>query len=155
VSNKRLWHFSFNQGRGYRGDGLFWAYPEEVKRLIGRTISLGEVCGKHSEVEVTLTKEMVRDVTEEIKDDSFSIGLNLLRYGPRFDYILVDGMTRALYPEDVLQPNDIRFDPEQLDPHNKSYSNCFYDIEEINFYEVYKSENIGKSLVYFARPSKD
>ena len=50
---KKLWQWDDSYGYGMI-EGLFLATEEEVKHLLGKTIYLGEVCGKHSEVTVEI-----------------------------------------------------------------------------------------------------
>jgi hypothetical protein len=51
---KFLWKMKFEYGRQGTVEGLFVAADEEVTSLIGRTVSFGEILGKHSDVEVGL-----------------------------------------------------------------------------------------------------
>ena len=51
---KNVYKFDVDQGRGYEVQGVFVATHEEVAKAIGKTASFGEICGKHSEMEVDL-----------------------------------------------------------------------------------------------------
>ena len=52
-----LWRFCWNVGRGYSVESVFLATPQEVEDVIGKTVYFGEVCGKHSDVEVEMEEE--------------------------------------------------------------------------------------------------
>lgn len=143
---KRLYKFEFDFGRGYDGNGIFWEEPKNIKRLIGKTIYFGEICGKHSEVEVTIREDMLVDITDKIQDDTFCLGLQPQSYIPEFDYILTD-CGKTLYPDDVFEPEEIKF--------GVNYYDTFYDKED-NFYKVYRKDiTTSGSIVFYARKSTD
>jgi hypothetical protein len=82
MTNKRLYSFEFDEGCG-----VFHSTPDKVKKLIGQTINFGEICGKHSEVEVDISEDMIKDITD---DSDISVGLDLNDYVPQFDLIELD-----------------------------------------------------------------
>lgn len=55
---KKLYKFYSNWGRMGDLEGLFIADEQDVKNIIGKEVYFGEVLGKHSEVEDTMTEEM-------------------------------------------------------------------------------------------------
>ncbi len=58
---KKLYEFNWDCGRQGEIDGLFIAEEKNVKQLIGKRISFGEVLGKHS------------DIYGELEDDDLTI----------------------------------------------------------------------------------
>ena len=65
---KALYEFYVNCGRDGELTGLFIADTETVKGCIGRTVSFGEVLGKHSEVEFDLAEYMLKLITANAED---------------------------------------------------------------------------------------
>lgn len=139
---KRLYKFSFDFGRGYKGLGLFWEEPEKVKKLIGKTISFGEICGKHSEVDVDITEKMIEDVTDKIQDENFYLGLQPQAYLPKFDEMrLENGCTIEL--ENIVEPEEIDFDTEFY------WQKAFYTWDDKQ-YKVVRKEIIEDKVIYYA-----
>ena len=148
--DKRLYKFEFDFSRGYEGSGLFWEYPKTVEKLIGKTISFGEICGKHSEVDVTITEDMITDVTDKIQDTNFYMGLQPQAYLPKFDKMILEDGT-------ILEPDEI-LEAEELDADSScEYDKIFYlkDDESI-LYEVYDSRYSKEldGIIYYARLSE-
>lgn len=142
----RLYKFEFDFGRGYKGQGLFWSTENKIKRLIGKTINFGEICGKHSEVEVTVTEKMIADITEEIQNPDFSIGLQPLEYLPSFDFVIIPGGAK-LSVEELENFND----PYELielrsDTNYEKDWRCFYYDDQL--YEVVDSKE-EEGMIYF------
>jgi hypothetical protein len=145
--NKRLYRFSFDFGRGYEGDGLFWEYPKVIEKLIGKTISFGEICGKHSEVDVTITEDMITDVTDKIQDENFSMGLQPQSYLPKFDRIILEDGT-------ILEPDDI-YEAEELDADSEHLCDKIFYIkgDYKTRYKIYDSQYSYDidGIIYYAR----
>ena len=59
---KNVYRFYVDYGRGYEVQGMFVATPEEVTADIGKTASFGEVCGKHSDMNVDLEEGHFRAI---------------------------------------------------------------------------------------------
>lgn len=57
---KRLWEFYEDYGRHGELHGVFEATDEEIESAIGKTVWWDEELGKHSQGEVTLTKENLK-----------------------------------------------------------------------------------------------
>lgn len=149
VLAKRLYLFSFDFGRGYKGDGLFWEYPKAIEKLIGKTINFGEICGKHSEVEVTVTEKMIEDVTDKIQNENFSMGLQPQSYLPKFDRMILEDGT-------ILEPDEID-DAEELDADSEcEYDKMFYLKDGSICYKVYDSQYSYDidGIIYYARLSE-
>lgn len=64
----KLYELHWDCGRSGAVDGLFVADDKEVKAAIGKTVYFGEILGKHSEVDGTLTAE---DLTIKSEDQAF------------------------------------------------------------------------------------
>ncbi len=88
---KNVYKFDVDQGRGYEVHGVFVATHEEVDKAIGKTASFGEICGKHSEMDVDLGWEFFKTIQASKEVISF-IEVNLgggSGYNP-LDYIRCD-----------------------------------------------------------------
>jgi len=60
-----IYRFSVDYGRGYGVEGTFAAKAEDVKRIKGKRIYFGEICGKHSEVTATPNDDNLVLLTDE------------------------------------------------------------------------------------------
>lgn len=117
---KRLYKFDCS-GYYFEGLGIFWSTPEQIKKLVDKTINFGSIAGKHSEVEIEVTEEMFTDITDVINNPNFQAGLDPLYYVPKFDFIeLTDGTKLA--PEDLENENE---DIQELG--NEWYNTFHYD----------------------------
>lgn len=92
-------------GRYHDIQGIFLATDEEVEKLIGTELYLGEIAGKHSEVTVEVTKNDIILVTE----DALAVEI-FSRYGLSngvnpFDYI----------PEEEEADGDDDFDNDNIE----------------------------------------
>lgn len=54
LSPKGIYRFAYNCGRMGKLSGLFIATAAAIERAKGRTVCLGEVLGKHSEIDVDI-----------------------------------------------------------------------------------------------------
>ena len=50
MENHNLYYWKFYDSRGGKIEGLFFATEEELKRAYNKTVTLGAVLGKHSEI---------------------------------------------------------------------------------------------------------
>lgn len=66
---KKLFKFHADCGRMGELDGLFLAYQAEVDNAIGKTVSFGEVLGKHSDISVNIECGLI----DLISDDPHTI----------------------------------------------------------------------------------
>lgn len=66
MESKKLYKFNLDCGRQGNLQGLFVATPQEMNQLMGKSVSFGEVLGKHSYVEATMESKMFT----MIEDDS-------------------------------------------------------------------------------------
>lgn len=91
---KGIYQFSWNAGRGYRLSGLFIAESKDIQKIMGETIYFGEVCGKHSEVDLDMDESLITLKTdnqefiakfEEIFGENFCSGINPLSYYDPFE----------------------------------------------------------------------
>lgn len=62
---KKLYRYSESFGRMGSLDGTFVAEEDQMAKLMGRTVYLGEVLGKHSEITTTLSKKNLKVLTED------------------------------------------------------------------------------------------
>lgn len=86
---KKLYSFYWDCGRMGDVEGLFIATEKEVNEAIGRTLYLGEILGKHSEVFGELKKEDLKvksDDQDFIQQLGDLLGDHLSGYNP-LDYI--------------------------------------------------------------------
>jgi hypothetical protein len=60
-----LYRFNWDCGRCGEIEGLFVADSEDIKKAMGREIYFGEILGKHSEIEGTLTEDDLAIVTDD------------------------------------------------------------------------------------------
>ena len=83
-----IYHFLWDCGRMGEVTGLFVADSAEVDASIGRIAYLGEVLGKHSEINDYITGDDVQLCTEdqEFIDKALEYGLVPTGYNP-LDYI--------------------------------------------------------------------
>lgn len=79
-------------GRYHDIQGIFLATDEEVEKLIGTELYLGEIAGKHSEVTVEVTKNDIILVTDDalpveiFRRYRLSNGVNPFDYIPEEEY---------------------------------------------------------------------
>ena len=69
TQKQNVYQISEDFGRGFSIDGVFLATPAEVKALVGRNVYFGEICGKHSEIDLDIgpdTITLVSDVRSEV-----------------------------------------------------------------------------------------
>lgn len=59
---RKLYKFYSDYGRQGELEGLFIAEEKEVKNIIGKNVYFGEVLGKHSDVEETMTEDMFTEI---------------------------------------------------------------------------------------------
>ena len=90
---KAIYEFDIDYGRMGDLKGVFVADQDEVAEMLGRTVYLGEVLGKHSDVSVAITDETLTVKTddqdfirkfEEIMGKNYSSGTSL--FGCYCDY---------------------------------------------------------------------
>ncbi len=62
---KKLYKFGWYWGRGFDVTGMFVADEEDVKKAIGKHISFGEVCGKHSDMCGKLQEDDLEAISED------------------------------------------------------------------------------------------
>jgi hypothetical protein len=140
MTDKRLYSFEFDFGRGYEGCGVFHSTPDKIKKLIGQTISFGEICGKHSEVDVDITEDMIKDITDE---SDISIGLDLNYYVPQFDLIVLDSGEELTI--DGLEDYEVAL---ELRPSTKSgYFNTTYTVDNQQIF-IYDEVIDSRGIVY-------
>lgn len=89
VKMKKLYRFFEDFGRMGEISGLFIADEKDVKDAIGQTVYLGEVLGKHSDIDLELDKTQFKVIpvpreTIEILLEAFGshtlCGMNPLEY---------------------------------------------------------------------------
>ncbi len=83
---KKLYSYS-ESGRGWTIEGMFVSTDENNKRLFGKDLYYGEVCGKHSELSLRFSEDDLKVVTED-QDfiEKFEQLIGYTGYNP-FDYI--------------------------------------------------------------------
>jgi hypothetical protein len=64
MSNKKIYKFREHYGRMGMLSGVFVADADDVARVMGKDVYLGEVLGKHSDVTVTVSRENLREVSD-------------------------------------------------------------------------------------------
>ena len=148
---KRLYKFEFDFGRGYEGNGIFWSTPEQIKKVLGKTVDFGEICGKHSEVSFDLKESMFTDITDKIEE--LKVGLQPLEYFPMFDLIELPDST-LLSHEDLEEYND-KYELIELrsDLKYEDYWRQFRYGDSI--YEVIDSKEKEGLLVFLAKEIED
>lgn len=62
---KTLYKYDIDWGRGYGVEGVFISTPEALSKLFGKRIYFGEICGKHSEIEVSFTEDDFEVVSQD------------------------------------------------------------------------------------------
>lgn len=87
--NKKLYRFDVDFGRMGELEGIFFAHEEDLKALVGKEIYLGDVLGRHSDIDITFNMNMVtlvdmddsvnRIVRDAVGSDTLS-GINPLEY---------------------------------------------------------------------------
>lgn len=83
---KALYKFYENFGRMGHLEGIFVAEESAVKDAIGKSVSFGEVLGKHSEIDCDLTEKNITFLTNSeaavaaVENFGLSSGYNPLRY---------------------------------------------------------------------------
>jgi hypothetical protein len=65
LSNRLLVRFEWDCGRMGTVEGLFVATQEELDKAYGKHVYFGEILGKHSDIDGTLTVEDITVVSEE------------------------------------------------------------------------------------------
>lgn len=81
----KLWKFEVDFRRMGELEGLFIATAEEIEALEGKNVYFGEVLGKHSDIDVDFTRNMVTclEVGEEaIAALSEHVGMTISGYNP-------------------------------------------------------------------------
>lgn len=63
--SEKLWRFDWDCGRNGDIEGIFIATDEEIKGAIGKNVYLGEVLGKHSEVQGLLEEGDITLITDD------------------------------------------------------------------------------------------
>ncbi len=78
---KKLWKFEWESCYAFIG-GLFVATDEEIKRLIGKEIFLGEYEGKHSEVYGTIEEDEIVLISDNpvVVEAVGNFGINPLNF---------------------------------------------------------------------------
>lgn len=90
--SKGLYEFFEDCGKMGEISGLFIADSEDVVKAFGRTIYMGDVLGKHSEIDIDLSAENVKllsndiDKIEWLQNEVFSGETTLSGYNP-LDYL--------------------------------------------------------------------
>jgi hypothetical protein len=142
---KRLYKFDCD-GYYFKGLGIFWSTPEQIKKLIGKTVNFGSIAGKHSEVEIELEESMFVDITHEIQNPNFSAGLQPQYYLPQFDFVELEDGTK-LTPEDLEDYNDEVF---EITDNQDSYYR-FFDYEDKSYEVVGSKENAVGIITFLAK----
>jgi hypothetical protein len=62
---KKIYKFEKTFGRGGKLCGLFLAEETDVAKVLGQNVHLGEVLGKHSDVDVTVDDSTLKMVSED------------------------------------------------------------------------------------------
>jgi hypothetical protein len=47
-------------------EGIFVSTPEEISKLIGKSVYFGEILGKHSEVVVGISQENFEEISDDV-----------------------------------------------------------------------------------------
>ena len=63
MTQQNVYTVSEHWGRGYSVEGVFLATPEQVAAAVGKTVRLGEICGKHSDIKLTIEPDTIKLVT--------------------------------------------------------------------------------------------
>ena len=83
---KKLFKFYENCGRMGDLSGIFIAEQEDVDKLLGKEIWLGEVLGKHSGISVTIDADSItaltddQDFIEKFEEFGCASGIDLFDY---------------------------------------------------------------------------
>lgn len=89
--SKCLYKFYWDCGRMGTVEGLFVASPAKVQKAIGREVYFGEILGKHSEVQGTLSEGDFKLISNDKNViNVFEQHVGTFGYNP-FDYLRDEG----------------------------------------------------------------
>lgn len=127
-----LYRFFWDGGRAGQIESLFFATPEQIDNLIGKTIYLGDVLGKHSDVSGTVEVgdikkiELSKKTLEEmhiILTDSVC-GYNPLTYLDDDD----DEIYFCYFCGESVSLSDLEYDEDG----NECHSDCLAEYDKEN-----------------------
>lgn len=92
TGDLRLYRFHWDCGRQGDVTGVFVASEADVEAAIGKTVSFGEILGKHSDITGTLDAEDLTIVTDDqaFIHKAVEYGLGQVGYNP-LEYLMEDG----------------------------------------------------------------